>query len=222
MSSRDYILSKIKAASESPNAAEDREAVVQARLDDHPRGILPKQSQNRTAMLRRFAQKVRASAGTCETCKSADLKKVVARYLRNHNLPAKIRMGKDRRLSKLKTAGGTLLEVVQGPSDGKDLVCVSHAIGGVAESGTVFLASGANNPTTLNFLPEHHLVVVNAKNITGSYEELITTVRKTYGSGSMPRTLNMITGPSRSGDIEQTLILGAHGPLALHVIVVKD
>lgn len=222
MSSRDYILSKIKAASETHNPSGDRAAVVEARIADHPRGIIPEQTLTPTALLRRFSQKVRASAGTLETCKSGDLKKVVTRYLRDHNLPARVRIGKDRRLNKLKAAGGSLLEVEQGASHGDDLACVSHAMGGVAESGTLFLASGPNNPTTLNFLPEHHIVVVNAKNVTGSYEELISSVRKTYGSGNMPRALNMITGPSRSGDIEQTLILGAHGPLALHVIVVKD
>ncbi|MBL1406986.1 MAG: LUD domain-containing protein, partial [Rhizobiales bacterium] len=37
--------------------------------------------------------------------------------------------------------------------------------------------------------------------------------------GEMPRTVNLITGPSRSGDIEQTLILGAHGPTKLHIIL---
>ena len=41
-----------------------------------------------------------------------------------------------------------------------------------------------------------------------------------YGKGQMPRTVNWITGPSRSADIEQTLLLGAHGPQRLHVIVV--
>ncbi|MEI9915983.1 MAG: LUD domain-containing protein [Methylovirgula sp.] len=38
--------------------------------------------------------------------------------------------------------------------------------------------------------------------------------------GAMPRTVNFITGPSRSADIEQTLLLGAHGPRALHIIIV--
>jgi L-lactate dehydrogenase complex protein LldG len=45
-------------------------------------------------------------------------------------------------------------------------------------------------------------------------------LRKAKGKGEMPRALNLITGPSRSGDIEQTIILGAHGPRALHIVVV--
>jgi L-lactate dehydrogenase complex protein LldG len=96
-------------------------------------------------------------------------------------------------------------------------VAVSHAFGGVAESGTLVLTSGRDNPTTLNFLPDTHIVVIDAKDIAGDYETLWARLR---GQGAMPRTVNWITGPSRSADIEQTLILGAHGPRRLHVMVV--
>jgi L-lactate dehydrogenase complex protein LldG len=84
------------------------------------------------------------------------------------------------------------------------------------------LTSGADNPTTLNFLPDTHIVVLQASDIAGDYETLLGRLRERYGAGTMPRTINWITGPSRSADIEQTLILGAHGPRRLHVIVVKE
>jgi L-lactate dehydrogenase complex protein LldG len=84
------------------------------------------------------------------------------------------------------------------------------------------LTSGADNPTTLNFLPDTHIVVLQASDIAGDYETLWGRLRERYGAGTMPRTINWITGPSRSADIEQTLILGAHGPRRLHVIVVKE
>ena len=109
----------------------------------------------------------------------------------------------------------------QGRSDGGDLNAVSHAFGGVAESGTAVMVSGPENPSTLNFLPDNHIVVVAAKDIAGDYERVFAKLRATYGKGQMPRTVNFITGPSRSGDIEQTLLLGAHGPRRLHVLVVK-
>jgi L-lactate dehydrogenase complex protein LldG len=63
--------------------------------------------------------------------------------------------------------------------------------------------------------------VIAAKDIAGDYERVFAKLRATYGKGQMPRTVNFITGPSRSGDIEQTLLLGAHGPRRLHVLVVK-
>jgi L-lactate dehydrogenase complex protein LldG len=82
------------------------------------------------------------------------------------------------------------------------------------------MVSGMDNPTTINFLPEHHIVVVDAADIDGDLEAALAKVRTRYGKGKMPRTLNLISGPSRSGDVEQKIILGAHGPRALHIIVV--
>jgi L-lactate dehydrogenase complex protein LldG len=105
-------------------------------------------------------------------------------------------------------------------SDGKDQVGVSHAFGGIAETGTLVMTSGKDNPSTINFLPEHHIVVIDAKDVDGDMEAVLAKLRKKFGKGVMPRTLNFITGPSRSGDIEQKIILGAHGPRALHIIVV--
>jgi len=79
------------------------------------------------------------------------------------------------------------------------------------------LLSGAQTPTTLNFLPDAHIVVLPAERIVGPYEEAWQRLRKQQVA--MPRTVNLITGPSRSADIEQTLQLGAHGPMQLHIIV---
>jgi L-lactate dehydrogenase complex protein LldG len=144
----------------------------------------------------------------------------VARFLRDINAPATIRMGDDPHLAALPWAE-TALSVETGRSLGSDLNAVSLAFGAVAESGTLALVSGAANPTTLNFLPDNHVVVVLAQDLAGDYETIFDKLREDRGPTGMPRTLNFITGPSRSGDIEQTLILGAHGPRRLHVIIVR-
>ena len=60
------------------------------------------------------------------------------------------------------------------------------------------------------------------EDIIGDYESLWARVRDHYGKGQMPRTVNWITGPSRSGDIEQTILLGAHGPRSVHIVVVRQ
>jgi len=101
------------------------------------------------------------------------------------------------------------------------LSSVSRAFAGVAETGTLVLTSGADNPTSLNFLPDNHIVVIDAKDVAGDYEAVWPRLREKFGD-LMPRVVNLITGPSRSADIEQTLILGAHGPRRLHVIVVGE
>jgi L-lactate dehydrogenase complex protein LldG len=108
-----------------------------------------------------------------------------------------------------------------GPTDGSDLVSLSHAEAGVAETGTLVLPSGPANPTTLSFLADTHLVMIRAADIVGDYEAVWTRLRARYGTGILPRTVNFITGPSRSADIEQTLLLGAHGPRRLHVLLVE-
>jgi L-lactate dehydrogenase complex protein LldG len=81
------------------------------------------------------------------------------------------------------------------------------------------LASGAERPTTLNFLPETHIVVLPADRVVGALEQAWARLRGERRR-NMPRTVNFITGPSRSADIEQTLQMGAHGPRRLHIILI--
>ena len=81
------------------------------------------------------------------------------------------------------------------------------------------MKAGPEHPTTLNFLPDTHVVVLLASQIVGSYEDAWDRLRDV---DSMPRTVNFITGPSRTGDIEQTIFLGAHGPRRMHIVLVED
>jgi L-lactate dehydrogenase complex protein LldG len=114
------------------------------------------------------------------------------------------------------------LEVRRGASDGADLAGVSHAMAGIAETGTLALTSGPDNPTTINFLPEHHIVVVKASATSrATWKASGPCCAKKWARARCHVRFNLVTGPSRSGDIEQTIILGAHGPRALHVIVVE-
>jgi L-lactate dehydrogenase complex protein LldG len=69
-------------------------------------------------------------------------------------------------------------------------------------------------------MPEAHIVVFPVDRIVGTYEEVWARIRSRFGNGTLPRAVNWITGPSRTGDIEQTLLLGAHGPRLLHVVLV--
>ncbi len=221
MSGRDAILGKVRKALDGARNDTARRGAVEDRLAKVSKGIIPKRGQladaERVQLFIAMAEKVSA---TVRQVKSPDdVPKAVSEYLRSRNLPAAIRIGADKRLARMKWATQKALNVKHGPSDGDDEAGVSHAFGAIAESGTLALASGADNPTTINFLPEHHIVVVEAKDIAGDMETVLAKLRKAYGKGEMPRTLNFVTGPSRSGDIGQTLLLGAHGPRAVHIIV---
>jgi L-lactate dehydrogenase complex protein LldG len=219
MSGREAILNRIRKAT----TGGDRQA-VEERLAGAPRGIVPARGQlPDAARVDLFCQQAEKAAATVERVTSAaHVPSAVAAYLRGRNLPAQIRMGADERLRALPWAQEHTIEIRDGASDGMDEVGVSHAFAGIAETATVVLPSGADNPTTINFLPDHHIVVVKASEIAGDLETAFARVRERFGKGQMPRVVNLVTGPSRSGDIEQKLLLGAHGPRALHLIVVED
>jgi len=181
------------------------------------RGKLPAPEQR--ALFIRMAQQ---AAATTDVARSrAEIPALVADYLKRHNLPAQLRLAPDPRVTGLDWTSQPLLEISSGTTEGDDPVSVTGAFSGVAETGTLALTSGAPTPTLLNFLPENHIVVLDAKDLSGSYEDLWAKLKAAYGA-EMPRTLNLVTGPSRSGDIEQTILMGAHGPRRLHIILVDD
>jgi L-lactate dehydrogenase complex protein LldG len=224
MSARDLIFGSIRRSLGVSGKEAPRRKTVADRLAQHPAGLVPARgqlaAQQRVALFRTM---VEAANGTIdEIPDAADVPSAIAALLRAHNLPMAVRRGADPRLAALPWERERTLEISAGPSDGKDLVAVSHAFGAVAESGTLMLVSGPDNPTTLNFLPDTHIVVLDAKDVAGDYETLWRRLREKFGDGVMPRAVNLITGPSRSADIEQTLILGAHGPRRLHVMVVGE
>ena len=219
---RDTVLATIRRSLGVTGNEPARHAAVKNRLAAHPRGVIPARGQlppePRIALFR--AMMAAAAGTTTRVANAADVPKEVAALLRAHNLPMAVRRGDDPRLAAMPWKAERTLTVDTGPSDGNDLAGVSYAFGAAAESGTLMLVSGRDNPTTLNFLPDTHIVIVSAGDVAGDYESLWDRLRERYGTGTMPRAVNLITGPSRSADIGQTLILGAHGPRRLHVIVV--
>jgi L-lactate dehydrogenase complex protein LldG len=221
MSARDTLFASIRKSLGVTGDEPARRAAVAERLANHPRGVIPARGQLPPAeRVTLFARMVEAANGSAAILASADdVPAAVAALLRQHNLPMQIRRGDDPRLAALPWHAAGTLEVTTGPSDGHQLVSVSHAFAGVAETGTLVMASGHDNPTTLNFLPDTHIVVIDAKDVAGDYETVWQRVRDTFGIDALPRAINMITGPSRSADIAQILILGAHGPRRLHVLV---
>jgi L-lactate dehydrogenase complex protein LldG len=223
MSARDEIFATIRRSLHVGAFDGPRRDAVAARLAQAPAGIIPRRGQGEAAeRLATFkAEAERVQATVAEVDAAADVPAEIARYLRDNNLPATLRFGDDQRLAEMPWPA-TALEIARGPTEGHDLNAVSAAFAAVAETGTLALVSGPDNPTTLNFLPDNHFVVLFAGDLVGDVESVFAKLRALYGPGAIPRTVNFITGPSRSADIEQTLLLGAHGPRRLHVVVVKS
>ena len=201
MSARDRILDRVRRAS--------------VPLLDTPAPLKPAMAQtNGEAALSQFTAKAEAVNTTVSRIASMnDLPKALAEELRNRNLPAAIRTGEDPAFDR---DWGTV-ERTTGPGRSEEPATMTMAKFGLAETGTVVMTSGAENPATLNFLGETHFAVVRSQDIQSGFEDLWAAYRE---QGVNPRTVNLITGPSRSGDIGQTLQLGAHGPVALHIFVV--
>lgn len=222
MTARDDIFANIRRSLAVTGAEPTRRDVVEQRLLRSPTGLIPKRAdlppKEQVALFCQMAEA--ANASTVRVQDFDEVPDALAQFLRAHNLPMKLRHGEDALFASLPWEKQKNLEHLSGRSDGDDLVGLSHATAGVAETGTLALTSGADNPTTLNFLPDTHIVIVEAKDIVGDYESVWDRLRSRLGRGKMPRTLNFITGPSRSGDIEQKLLLGAHGPRQLHIVVV--
>ena len=222
---RSVLFSRIRQALGVSGDEPARRRAVDERLSQHSRNLVPRRGQlerpERIALFRTMAEGVYATVA--EAGGPAEIPALIAAYLRQQNLPSRVRHGDDPLLSELPWRDGApTVERLSGRAEPTDEVSVSRAVAGVAESGTLILLSGPDNPTTLNFLPETHIAVVHGNDIVASYEDVFDRIRSAFGTGRMPRTLNMITGPSRTGDIEQRLELGAHGPKRLHIIIVKD
>jgi L-lactate dehydrogenase complex protein LldG len=169
-----------------------------------------------------FCQWAEANNATVARVAAADVAGEVAAYLARNNLPAAAAMAPSPQLEVYDWAGQPMLSLRRGAARASDHVSITGAFAGIAETGTLVMASGPDHPVTLNLLPDTHVVVLREADIVGGYEEVWARLRQRYGKDRMPRTVNTITGPSRTGDIEQTIELGAHGPRRMHIVIVRE
>ena len=115
-------------------------------------------------------------------------------------------------------AAGLEIEM-RAPRD-EDLVGITGVFAAVAETGTLVLLSGPQTPTSMHLLPETHVAIVPASRVVAHYEDAFERVRSE--AGAVPRAINLVSGPSRTGDIEQTIVVGAHGPYRVHIVIVEN
>jgi L-lactate dehydrogenase complex protein LldG len=218
---RAMVLARIRAALGVTGADASREAAVEDRLLRHPRGTIPARAQQPLEASIALLGEMLTGQGAEVTRASTpeDAVRDIADGIRTHGLPPLLRMGADPLLGALPWDVAPELARRSGPAVAEDQAGLSRAVAGAAETGTLFLVSGADNPTTLAFLPESHTVLIRAGDIAGSYEEAFDRLRGVCGEGLLPRTVNLVSGPSRTADIEQTIVRGAHGPKRLHVVI---
>ena len=220
--SRVAILDRIRAALHADPADLQRRSAVAARLAEPPHHLVPAATRRAACELAdMFEKPLRARrADLVAVAAPTDIPAALADYLRAQNLPLRVRAGADPYLARLPWNGVPGLILETGPAEASDNAGLSRALAGVAETGTLVLASGPDNPVTLAFVPDTHLVVVEAQTIVGSYEDAVERLAAEIGHGVLPRTLNLISGPSRTADIGGKIVLGALGPCRLAVLLV--
>lgn len=233
MSARDDILGSIRKSLGRGPLTGDAAAQLHQRLGQPQRNVIPDRTAGRDTegLTAQFADKFREVACTVDEVDSLDaVPEAVRTYLSRENLPARVvqapafAAGNEDGLDWSKTP---TLEIKTGTSDGSEDTSVTPVFAAVAETGTLMLTSDTQTPTGLNFLPENHIAVVRRSQVVGPLEDAWTRFRAARAKPDqdgfvMPRTVNLITGPSRTGDIEQKIQMGAHGPRRLHVIIVAD
>ncbi len=197
----------------------DQRQMLQSRMAAHPRHIVPQRGQlEPEARVALFTHYVEREFGTVtRLADMAAVPEAIALYLAQQNLAPALVASPHPVLQAIPFDRTPMLSVRFGTSGAEDAVGLQHGFAGIAETGTLMLPSGPTHPVLNNLLPDHAIVLLHAANIVASYEDAFDLLRL---EGEISRNVMLVTGPSRSADIEQTLELGAHGPRRLHVLII--
>jgi len=220
---RAQILSGIRRSLRRGEVSGESRAAVDGRLAAPPRGPTVARAQlAQPEKVALFCQWAEANNATVARVAAAEVPAEVVSYLARSNLPAQAAIAPSPQLAGYDWASQKMLSLRKGRGEASDQVAITGAFAAIAETGTLVMASGPDHPVTLNLLPDTHVVVLREADVVGGYEDVWALLRARYGKDRMPRTVNTLTGPSRTGDIEQTIELGAHGPRRMHIVVVHE
>lgn len=203
---------------------EAERALAEDYLARHPVGPRPALEGDLRLRFRAMSQKMASTVD--EVSRLADAPAAVAHYLDAQALgrsavawPA---------LAAFDWAGAGLEVEFRAPrfddSQRADAVGITGCYCALAETGTIVLLSGPDTPASTHLLPETHVALVRASRIVAGMEDAFALLRAERGDvrQMLPRALNMVSGPSRTADIEQTVVLGAHGPYRVHLIIATE
>ena len=218
---RDAVLGRVRNALGASGDRMRASAAANAYIDAHAQGPRPAMPPDLVA---RFMQRATDMESTVERLGDrAAIPAAVARYLDALVLPPALAEQKSHRgvcwpeFADLDWKGAGL-EIEARPTIGDDRLGITGTFCAIAETGTLVVLAGADTPTATTLLPDTHVAVLRSDRIVSGMEEAFDLVRRERGR--VPRAMNLISGPSRTGDVEQTIVLGAHGPFRVHILVV--
>lgn len=216
---RARILSRIRAAQGRPAQARAREEELNYNYMAQ-KVVGPQPSVGEDLVAHFVAQSERLQSTVDQVRFLKDVPTSVARYLRERGLGTRAIAWKS--YLRLAWAAAGLTVEARAPvrdEPAPDLVGITGCFAAIAETGTLALLSGPDTPASMALLPETHVAVVARSRIVRHMEDVFALLR--HERGAPPRALNFISGPSRTGDIEQTIVLGAHGPYRVHLVLVE-
>ncbi|HEX4880333.1 MAG TPA: lactate utilization protein C [Limnobacter sp.] len=211
---RAEILGRIRTLQGRPDSFRSNEvAQAQAYMDRHERGPGPSAVDN---LVELFVERSKAMLCSVARVPSFDhATRACASYIAEHQLQGIPAIWPS--LASLDWAAAGLKVRVGSPGGG-DLIGISGVAYAVAETGTLVFASRPDEPASTHLLPETHIALVSRAQVVHTMEDAFARLRE--DGRAMPRALNFVSGPSRTADIEQTIVLGAHGPYRVHLVLV--
>lgn len=189
----------------------------------HPGAMVPPKmaSHQGAAMVNHFIDAAEGQYASVSKISSfAEIPSFMTSWLVGQNLPRDFVVAPI--LSDLAWAQETSIAPRSGAATTADIVGLSLAHGAAAETGTLMMISGQETPTTLNFVPDVEVIAISVKDISAGMEGCWEKLRAWKENNPMPRAVNFVTGPSRTADVEATMVLGAHGPRRLHILLVDE
>jgi L-lactate dehydrogenase complex protein LldG len=220
---REAVLGGVRKALGRTGPSDAARAEALAYIAAHAQGPRPAMGADLAA---RFIERATDMSSSVERIAApADVPQAVARYLDALELPPSIAAQKSLdgvcwpEFGALDWSGAGL-RIEARPTHGHDRLGITGCFCAIAETGTLVFTTGAQTPTGTMLLPDTHVCVVRSQRIVSGMEEAFALVRREHPV--MPRAVNLVSGPSRTGDIEQTIVLGAHGPFRVHILVLAS
>jgi L-lactate dehydrogenase complex protein LldG len=215
MSARDNILARIRAQGGKSGATTEGElAAARSVIAARVRGPLPTFAQHEP--VQHFIEECdRLKTTVAEVASVADVPQEIARYITEQGLAATLAgweefASLDWQQNKITYANR--------PANAQDLIGLTGCFCAIGETGTLLLLGAVKTPKVTALLPETHICVVRKSRILATMEDAFQLMRDEIGEP--PRATFFVSGPSRTADIEQTIVIGAHGPYRVHVILV--